>query len=213
MSHLQLSLCCAVLFGLTATGEAKSPVAVYTSYEQTPSDAAVEEMQAELEAIMLPIGLELEWRSLEKARGNEVAAELVVVAFKGSCRMDSDLPASMPPGALGWTHMSDGDVLPFADVSCDRIRRLIHPLVGGLERFKKEAALGRAIARVVAHELYHVFADTTKHGKGIAKPFYTAAELTVEQFRFHEKETRILRGGRLKALLRDSQPGPAASGQ
>ena len=59
------------------------------------------------------------WR---KAGGHEVSAELAVVSFKGRCDTAGMVLHSKLEGALGWTHVSDGQILPFTDVSCDRVR-------------------------------------------------------------------------------------------
>jgi len=104
--------------------------------------------------------------------------------------------------ALGWTHLSDGALLPFADVDCEKIRRFIAPAVAGGEDRERDLLLGRALARVLAHEMYHIFANTSRHTAfGLAKPFYTAYELIGDSFTFHEKDRKLLREGKLKNLI------------
>lgn len=191
-----------------------APITVYTHFDQECSAVSLEEMKAELSTIMSPIGLSFEWRSLDAARGNEVAVELVVVNFKGKCEMEDMVSSKTEPGALGWTHMSDGDVLPFSDVECDRIRRFINPLVGAKDPERRQAILGRAMGRVLAHEFYHIFTNTTRHAsRGVAKAFYSAGELVSEKFEFQSRETGTLRNGRLRQLIGAASPAPAPSGQ
>jgi len=61
---------------------------------------------------------------------------------------------------------------------------------------------GRALGRVVAHELYHIFAATETHGKdGVARSFHTRRDLTGKQFRFSQKETAALHDIKWRALL------------
>ena len=55
-------------------------------------------------------------------------------------------------------------------------------------------ALEEVLGRVVAHELYHIFAKTTRHGSwGIAKAAYTVDELLCPKFEFEKRESNMLR--------------------
>ena len=186
-------------------------VTVYTQFDHPYSAVSVEQMKQELGTLMGPLGLEVTWRDLRASRGNEVSVELVVVTFKGTCQMDDAIPSSGETGALGWTHVSDGSILPFSDVDCDKIRRFVAPEMRSMEPAKRDVGYGRAMGRVLAHELYHVFTNTTKHASwGVAKAFYTPRDLVAEQFQFQEKDNKALRSGKLKVLLHSRQT-PAAS--
>jgi hypothetical protein len=151
-------------------------------------------LEEELEDIMTPMGTHFEWRSLETARGNEVSVELAVITFKGRCDAAGLTLRARNPGALGWTHISDGIILPFADVDCDRIRDFVQRELIFVEEPKRERSFGRAIARVLAHELFHIFANTTHHGSsGVAKSAYSVQELLADDFAFEEGEGIALR--------------------
>lgn len=164
---------------------------IYTHFAHPASANMLEQMKAELDTIMLPFNLRFDWRSLESADGHEVVAEVVVVNFQGACLTDAMIPSGASAGALGSTHMVDGQVLPYADVNCDRIRELMHHNLVLSHPAEREGLLGRAVARVLAHELYHVLAHTTKHAsQGIAKASYTRAELAAERLRFDETQLR-----------------------
>jgi hypothetical protein len=85
-------------------------------------------------------------------------------------------------------------ILPFSDVDCDRIRAFIRRGLLSLPEGDREAIFGRAMGRVLAHELYHVFAKTGRHGsRGIGKAAYSVQELLSPNFRFQERESRALR--------------------
>ncbi len=170
-------------------------VTIYTHFDSPCTGDALDEMKSELDAIMEPIGYSFEWRSLDGVRGNEVSAELVVVTFKGACGGEPLRPLALPQtGALGWTHMSDGDVLPFSNVECERIRRFIQPVLSGYSEKHRDKLIGRAMGRVLAHELYHVFGKTTRHASvGVAKAFYSASDLVNKNFRFQDQESKALR--------------------
>ena len=159
-------------------GSREAPVRLYIQFQHEPPDAVLDSIQEELDTIMLPSGMEMEWRSLALTQGNEVSTELAVIHFKGYCDTNDLEPMDGYPGPLGWTHMSDGEILPFSDVNCDGIRIFLQRDLLKLQPQERPAAYGRAIARVLAHELYHVFAKTTKHGAwGVAKSAYSVQEL------------------------------------
>jgi hypothetical protein len=182
---------------LPAFGEPRgvhvAPITLYTSFAQEPPQAVQEALQKELEQIMAPIGLHFQWRPLAGVRGNEVSVELAVVTFKGRCDVSGLSGRSVQPGALGWTHISDGNILPFSDVDCDRIRAFIQGALLTVSREEREEAFGRALGRVLAHELYHIFANTPKHGSaGVAKESYTVQDLTSDDFVFEGMSSHAL---------------------
>lgn len=182
-------------------GEDTPTITIYTHFEQPHSKASVAGMKDEVGAIMRPAGLNVEWRSLDAARGQESAEELVVVTFKGRCRMEELTPFPGRPGALGSTHVSDGAVLPFTDIHCDRIRRLIGPRTNSEDVKTRQNLFGRAMGRVLAHELYHVIAKTTAHASGgLAKAFYSTSDLMAKKLEFRKKEAATLRHLKLHSL-------------
>jgi hypothetical protein len=63
----------------------------------------------------------------------------------------------------------------------------------------RDEAFGRALGRVVAHELYHVLARTLRHGVvGVAKACYSPVELTAVRFQFEPREVELLRESRAR---------------
>jgi hypothetical protein len=111
--------------------------------------------------------------------------------------------ASNPnPGALGWTHMSDGVILPFSDVDCGRIRSFIQKSIRKQDPLDREVILGRAIGRVLAHELYHVLANTEQHGTcGVGRAVYSVQELLSSDFQFEHRNSLALRRSKVRAAL------------
>jgi hypothetical protein len=198
---VRLYLFCLLAGALPAAGETRwapsAPITLYTSFQQEPPAAVMEAIQEEVEAIMAPIGLRFEWRNLAGVRGQEVSAELAVITFQGRCDLAGMTAQAKFAGALGWTHLSDGEILPFTDVSCDRVRSFVQRQLVVVHPDERAALYGRALGRVLAHELYHIFANTTRHASwGVAKECYTVQDLLNDQFQFQEKESRLLRTNR-----------------
>ena len=192
--------------GLSETrGATFAPITLYTQFQQAPPEGVLEALQDEVESIMAPIGLRFEWRDLGQAGGHEVSAELAVVSFKGRCDTAGLMSHSRFEGALGWTHVSDGQILPFTDVSCDRVREFAQPGLLTLCAEDRDEKYGRALGRVLAHELYHIFANTMRHGSGgVSKESYSVQDLLSDDFQFHAKETRMLQSNRPKAEVENT---------
>jgi hypothetical protein len=209
---LKLVLLCLAVGAVAAQGEPKvaapAVITLYTQFQVEPPAAVLEGLQSEVDSIMEPIGLHFEWRNLDGSRGDEVTAELAVVTVKGRCDVAGLGMRSKVEGALGFTHISDGQILPFAELNCDRLRNFVQVELLSLPAEEREPALGRALGRVLAHEMYHIFANTTKHGSGITKESYSVHDLMGDEFQFQHKETLVLRAGRERALSEPSNsPG------
>lgn len=193
---LSLLLVPAQSFGEGAD-QPSAPVAIYMSFDGAHSAQAVEAMQSEVASLTKRRPLNLRWIPLESPRSDESFSDLMVVKFHGNCNMEgiqflfNELGLEGEGGALGSTWKTDNHVLPYSELQCDRIRRSIAPLAIGNAPNERESLLGRAMGRVLAHELFHVFANTDKHGHdGVAKPGYTRKDLVADRFEFDAKDVR-----------------------
>lgn len=196
---------CLTLAALPSLGGARqAPVAsvvLFTHFQEEPSAAIREALQSELESIMDPVGLHFAWRSLN-GRENATATELVVVTFQGRCDVDRLQPIEILPGPLGWTHVSEGVVLPFSDVDCTAVRSFLQRDLLARPPGLREEIYGRALGRVLAHELYHVLAGTSSHGAcGVAKSGYTVGDLLAPEFVFEAAELRTLLESKAHQIL------------
>jgi hypothetical protein len=195
-------LCCASLIAAESTA-----IAVFMDFETEPSAEALSQMKNEIAEIMKPSGIRFDWRMMRDRRAGDSFRDLVVVSFKGSCQADhpvlyNELGPVVEKQPLAFTRISDGQVLPFSDVECDTIRRFIGPVVASASPQNRNGILGRALGRVVAHEMYHMFARTTAHAQeGVARSFHTRKELTAREFHFTEHESQMLRDIKWKELL------------
>lgn len=188
---------CLALAAIPAFGGGRdvrnAPVTLYTEFQQVPPDSVLDAIQDELEQIMSPAGLHFAWHPLSDA-GGQVSAQLAVIHFKGQCDTDGLRPDSGYPGPLGWTHISDGEILPFIDVNCEGIRIFVQRDLLGFPSEARRFIFGRALARVLAHEFYHLLANTKAHARsGVAKAYYNAEELVSKTLHFGPKECESLR--------------------
>ena len=177
-----------------------APLAVYYSIDAPHSAALLTEMQAELDRILAPADIRVDWRPLSAPRdGTENFQSVVVFRFQGSCGFSQDLTAAemntdVAAHSLARTDVIDGHVLPFAYVDCEKLRIFVAPALKALGHEAKEAGLGRAMARVSAHEIYHMLTGSEKHAShGIARASHTRAELTAGAFLFAPADVNWLR--------------------
>src|ERR1041384_7188558 len=115
---LFLTLCALPGFGGEPRPVPVAPISLFAQFQEEPPAAVVDALHEELASVMAPMGLRFEWHALSGVRGNEVSVELAVLTFKGRCDVSGLAPRNAVAGALGWTHVSDGAILPFSDVDC-----------------------------------------------------------------------------------------------
>ena len=145
------------LLALCGTALSAAPaVVVYMDFGATPSPVVVAAMQKEAAAVLDKVAIKLEWRLLLENRGDEPFDRLAVVKFTGTCACGGFLHPSQEVLVLGSTMVASGQVLPYSEVHCDQVRRLLPALEFASDRRQGDADLGRALGRVLAHELYHM---------------------------------------------------------
>lgn len=191
-------LCCTLFFAGAPMfggpeGTLQAPVGVYVEYQHPSTGSIPELIQSNVQSILAPLGFDIRWRSPQQA-GKEVWSDLAVVTFEGDCDFQTKSREKFVPGALGWTHTVGGAIEPFINIDCHRINTLLQTEVTMAMTRSPERLFARAVARVVAHELYHVFARTRAHeDSGVGKAEFTVKDLLAERFQFHPEQARLLR--------------------
>jgi len=191
---LQILLLAAGILPAFAGGGASAiaPITLYTRFQQTPPPGVLNAMQAELDIIMEPAGLSFDWHSLAESSGR-TSWQLAVVQFKGQCDTADLRRRQSPHLPLGWTYVAEGRVLPFIDINCENLRVVTERQLVQLPIGNRYAIFGRAVARVLAHELYHLLTNIKTHADGgIAKPAYDGPELLARSMRFGKREYAAL---------------------
>lgn len=174
----------------------RSTVAVLMDFDEHYSPVTVTAMEQELESIMRACSLDIQWRVLDDFSSQETFNNLVVARFRGKCTGDVPEPFGTHPATLGLTHLSEGEILPFSEVNCDRVRDFVQPKLARENRLRVNQLLGRALGRVLAHELYHMLAKTGVHGHtGVAKPLLTPDDLIRGQLRLEDAQSEGIRRG------------------
>ncbi|MDR3703491.1 MAG: hypothetical protein P4L56_27830 [Candidatus Sulfopaludibacter sp.] len=145
-------------------------------------------MKSELASLMQSAGYRVAWRD-SHSKTDSTAATLVVVQLQGACSVPAGSSASDGPAAdtktLASTAVSDDVVLPFSIINCAALSRVVWPSLAQEPGARRDFLYGRAMARLLAHELYHILANTRDHERdGIAKSHFTFTDLLTERFEF-----------------------------
>ena len=134
-------------------------------------------MRNELQKLLAPAGLEITWKNLSERKAGENFELVAVSSFEGSCAT-GEAPAMPTATALADTSISNAHILPFFRVACARVLQMLGSHV-------EPAVLGRALGRVMAHEIYHIVSQTKDHQEtGVAKAVFSLADLTAARFEF-----------------------------
>jgi hypothetical protein len=168
-----------------------SELVVYLSADSGQSPRVMEYMKRELSQLMLTAGYDVVWRDAHASRPGETASTLIVARLQGMCAMaPGDLAEAWPPEkpvSLASTSVVDGRVLPFSFVNCGNLTRTLAPALVNEPGARREFLYGRAVARVLAHEFYHVLLGTAEHAAGgVAKPCFSPGDLVTEHFEFEQ---------------------------
>jgi hypothetical protein len=186
MSPVRL-LVCACLIGaialpLVARIDKKplSALTVILDFKGPHAEGSVSEMEREAGLIMRSSGIQLDWR----LAGEQPLQynNLVVMTFRGSCGFGVSSRRYYEPGPYASTKITDGAVQPFGDVDCDRgVATAGDAMAEDTDYFRGDQLVGRALGRVVAHELVHMLTRSNRHGsEGVAKASLSGRELIAD---------------------------------
>ncbi|HWF11916.1 MAG TPA: hypothetical protein VG297_25785 [Bryobacteraceae bacterium] len=175
-------LIAAVALPLGAGVDHSSPsvLTVLLDFRGPHSRASLTEMKRESGLILRSSGVELDWKML----GEDPFAtysDLVVMTFKGSCEFEPAPPRYDelgPIGPLAMTKTTNGEVQPFGEVDCTRVVNAARGAMSQEDFARGDLLIGRAMGRVVAHELVHMLTKSSQHGtEGVEKSALSGRQL------------------------------------
>ncbi len=164
-------LICAILtvslaLALVATVNHPIPsgLTVVLDFRGAHSDPSIREMESETSNILKTTGLKLDWR-LRNEASRETYPDLVVMTFKGSCKFDMSPRVYDEPGPLASTKTTDHQIQSFGQVDCDHVVQSARSAMWGGDFKKADLLVGRALGRVLTHELVHMLTRSADHGR------------------------------------------------
>ena len=169
------------LAGIATAGDAldaRTHIALVLDIRAEVSAVARDALTVEFARIYSLAQVRLSWHR----PGQQVSSNRVVVV-----RIWPSSPQA-PPKALAFTHLSEGEILSFVELDPQRIRHILELARRNLDPDDREELLGRSLGRAVAHEAYHVLANTTSHGKsGITKRFFCVEDFLNDRLDLEEE--------------------------
>ena len=159
-------------------------VTIVLDFDGPKSDQSIAEMKREFTGIMKDTPLHFEFQTRAQAAGSTTSDNVVIVKFKGKCRFDPVPYLIDERGPMAFTFSTDGAVQPFSEVECDRVAQVVRPVMRGGDYARGDILLGRALGRVLAHEVVHILARSGDHGtSGIAKSALSGTQLIAPELR------------------------------
>jgi hypothetical protein len=168
---------------------------LYVDVPQEASTNSVEIMKRELQELLNSTTLRFDFIDPESAKAPAYFQTLVSVRLTGTCNVE--LRAIDPShGPLAFAHSSDGRILPFVEVKCDRVRNHVRAAFWGPDTDRSEYLYGRALARVLAHELYHVLTGRKEHtSMGLTRKSLSGNELICDECELSDFTAEMISNG------------------
>jgi hypothetical protein len=181
---MRLLFLCA-LFAAAASAEG---ITIVLDFDGPHKEQTVAAMKQEFEGIVKETALEVGWRTREQAQ-HEALNNLVLVKFKGKCILDPVPYLYDERGPMAFTYSTDGVVQPFSEVACDKVTTVVRSAMFGGDFAKADQLLGRALGRVLAHEVVHMLTRSGDHGHdGVARRSLTGIQLIAPELRLSPED-------------------------
>jgi hypothetical protein len=163
-------------------------VTIVLDFQGPRSEQSVVEMEREFKGIMKDSALHFDFRSRSQAQ-DVTSNNLVVVHFKGKCVFEPVPYLIDERGPMAFTYSTDGVVQPFSEVACDRVTQAMRSAMAGGDFAHGDVLLGRALGRVLAHEVVHILSKSREHGSsGIAKTALSGSQLIAPELRLEPED-------------------------
>ncbi len=159
---LAACLVCATM--AAATSRIPSGLTVVLDFRGAHSDSSILEMERESGSILKTTGLKLDWRSRDDAP-KSAYPNLVVMTFNGSCKFDPTPQGYGAPGPLASTRTTNHIIQSFGQVDCDHVVGTARSAMFGSDYAHADMLVGRALGRVVVHEIVHMLTKSAEHGR------------------------------------------------
>ncbi|HEY3440064.1 MAG TPA: hypothetical protein VGK29_04910 [Paludibaculum sp.] len=171
----------------------KPTLAVVMEFPGEVSPAARDTFRLETERLLEGAGVEVSWRTPGQAEWHETFHRVVVLKFRDGCTPARTMERGRV-SVLGRTFVTDGQVLPFIELDCRLVQEDTYTGHCQASSSACAARLGRALARVAAHEICHVLTTSGAHDKqGIMKPSFDHRDLCGAELSFSPGTVQRLR--------------------
>jgi hypothetical protein len=169
-------------------------ITIVLDFQGPRSEQSVAEMKREFTGIMKDTAVRFDFRSRSQA-SQEALSDLVLVRFKGKCVLDPVGYLYDERGPMAFTYSTDGAVQPFSEVACDKVTSAVRSAMSGGDFANADLLLGRALGRVLAHEVVHMLSKSGAHGHtGVARTALSGSQLIAPELRLEPEDVERLHG-------------------
>jgi hypothetical protein len=190
---MRLVAICALVLAASASRASAEGVTIVLEFQGPQSDQSVAEMKREFTGIMRDSSLTFDFKSRSEA-GAESYSNLVVVRFQGTCVLRPVPYLYDERGPLAFTYSTEGEVQPFTEVKCDQVTRAVRSAMSGSDFARADLLMGRALGRVLAHEVVHILTKSAAHGReGVAKTALSGSQLIAPELRLEPEDVERIR--------------------
>lgn len=190
MRHVGIS---ALLLALTAPAAIAEGVTIVLDFQGPRNEQSVSELKREFAGIMKDSAIQFEWKSRTEAERADFT-NLVVVRFKGTCVLRPIPYLYDERGPMAFTYSTEGEVQPFSEVECDRVTNVVRSAMSGSDFANADLLMGRALGRVLAHEVVHILTKSGTHGRnGVAKTALSGRQLIADELHLDPEDLDRIR--------------------
>ena len=167
-------------------------ITIVLDFQGPRSEPSVAEMKREFTGIMKDTSVRFDFRWRSEA-SQEALSELVLVRFTGKCVLDPVGYLYDERGPMAFTYSTDGVVQPFSEVACDKVTSAVRSAMSGGDFANADVLLGRALGRVLAHEVVHMLSKSGAHGRtGVARKALSGNQLIAPELRLEPEDLERL---------------------
>ena len=163
---MRLYVVCVAWLAVAGVLPAQDPVVVLLQFDQKPSLPVVNSLHEELESLFEGAGIRLDLRHIETRPLRRKSERAAVVHFSKGCappivirRREAEVRA------LAHVHQAGKRVLDLVEVNCRNVSEYISTAITTSDLGRLDTLYGRALARVVSHELLHWMLNERNHSK------------------------------------------------
>lgn len=190
-----LTVCLVFALAASASHSLPSGLTVILDFRGAHSDLSVREMENETSTILKTTGLKLNWRLRNEAAMNAYP-DLVVMTFNGACKFDQDARAYNTLAPLASTKTTNHQIQSFGQVDCDHVVESARSAMWGSDFAHADFLVGRALGRVVTHEIVHMLTHSAAHNRdGVFEPALSGRQLIAPTLPLAAMEVEKLRYG------------------
>jgi hypothetical protein len=168
---------CALLLAAIASPASAEGVTIVLDFQGPQNEQSIAEMKREFAGIMKDTPVKFDFQTRAQAESASFA-NLVVVRLKGNCVLKPVPYLYDERGPLAFTYTTEGEVQPFTEVKCDEVTRVVRSAMSGGDFAHADLLMGRALGRVLAHEVVHMLTQSGAHAReGVQRQALSGADL------------------------------------